>query len=103
MSASEWRVTGKNPRKRCVRCGIERAVNASRPYQPLCRDCRRDESTPCPECGAVCAESGLSTHQRLSHILDRSPHPCDHPGCNRVFDTAHGLSIHRGHAHSGAA
>lgn len=103
MTATEWRVTGSRPRKRCVRCGIEREISTSRPYQPLCRDCRKDETAQCPECGAVVAETGLRTHQRLSHSRDRSQRPCDHPGCGRVFDTAQGLAMHRTLTHGGAA
>lgn len=38
-----------------------------------------------------------------SRLVDGRAHPCDHPGCNRVFDTVQGLSLHGRRAHGGAA
>lgn len=38
-----------------------------------------------------------------SRLVDGRAHPCEHPGCNRVFDTVQGLSLHGRRAHGGAA
>jgi len=36
-------------------------------------------------------------------LVDGRQHPCEHPGCDRVFDTAQGRSLHGRRAHGGAA
>lgn len=38
-----------------------------------------------------------------SRLVDGRAHPCARPGCNRVFDTAQGLALHRTRVHGGAA
>lgn len=38
-----------------------------------------------------------------SRLVDGRDHPCQEPGCGRVFDTVQGLSLHGRRAHSGGA